>query len=302
MIGSTLYFANPTSLSIENNQLKIEVKNKNILRKIPTEDIACLIFDNPQISITTYATNFLLAHKAIIVYCDEKHLPSGLLLPFYGHHLPNARARKQLELTKKLQGKLWKYTVQRKIENQAIHLGFVQKNNRPLKRWQKEVLTQDSSNVEGKAARYYWGKLFEELGNFKRERYGLPPNNLLNFGYTILRSMTCRAIISAGLLPVLGIHHHNQYNPFCLADDLMEPYRPFVDQLVYKIIQKDGEIPTVLEKSHKSILLSINYMDISMNKKMMPLMLALERTCYSLVEVFENKRTKICYPTIIHQD
>ena len=298
MIGSTLYFGNPTKLSIKNKQLYIEQKEKDSIRKIPVEDIACIMIDHPQVHINAYTIRFLAQHKVVILFCDESHLPISLLLPLQSHHLPNARERKQLEQNKKLKSKLWKTTVQEKISNQSRLLEQLRKNANPLKRWLKEVKAQDNTNIEAKAAKYYWNNLFDEIPDFRRERFGEAPNNLLNFGYSLIRSMFCRAIVSVGLLPVVGIHHHNQYNPFCLADDIMEPYRPYVDRMVYEIIQEYGDVPMILEKSHKARLLSLNYIDVSIAKKTMPMMNAINKTCYSLVEIFEEKRSKICYPQL----
>lgn len=296
MIKSTLYFGSKVFLNTKNKQLILSFSDERERQFIPIEDIGSVVIDHPAVTITTPALQLLSENKSIVIYCDDKHLPSSTLLPLVGHFTPNARARLQISELEKFQARLWKLIVKQKVKNQADlleHYGF---NSNPLKKWEKEVKAFDKLNVEAKAAKYYWSKHMSHIDDFTRNRDGVPPNNFLNFGYTILRSMTARAIISAGLLPVFGIYHHNKYNPFCLADDLMEPYRPYVDHLVFQKSINVENLSWSLTKEIKAHLLQINYINVLMENKQMPLMNALEKTCYSLVEYLERKTKKLCLP------
>lgn len=302
MIKSTLYFGNKAFLSSKNKQLEIILSDTNATKSIPIEDIGCIVIDHPAVTITTPTLQLLANNKAIVLFCDDKHLPTSSLIPLVGHHTPNARARLQISNLPKCQKKLWKLIILQKVQNQADLLRFYGYNHKPIERWKKDIKPMDETNIEAKAAKYYWSKTMHKIEDFTRTREGVPPNNLLNFGYTILRSMTARAITSAGLLPVFGIYHHNKYNPFCLADDLMEPYRPFVDHLVFQILKNENELPWILTKDIKAHLLQINYINVLMEDATMPLMNALEKTCYSMVEFLEQKTKKLCLPQMIFHD
>lgn len=190
---------------------------------------------------------------------------------------------------------LWQQTIKAKIHNQAVHLKKHNISATAMMRWKDEVKSGDIENQEGKAAAYYWKHLFGHIANFTRYREGPPPNSLLNYGYSILRAATARSLVGSGLLPTLGIHHHNQYNSYCLADDIMEPYRPFVDMVVYELVES-GEDFTDVHKDIKRTLLSIPAMDVTINGEKSPLMVGLQRTTASLARCFEGKEKKIVYP------
>ena len=166
-----------------------------------------------------------------------------------------------------------------------------------MKVWVSEVKSGDTDNTEARAAAYYWRNLFPSLPHFIRDKEGDPPNNLLNYGYAILRAIIARALVASGLLPTLGIHHHNRYNAYCLADDIMEPYRPYVDNLVIKIMQHSNDY-SELTKDIKMQLLSIPVIDVEINKKRSPLMIAAQQTTASLYKCFSGELRQIAYPEL----
>jgi len=295
MIKRTLFFGNPAYLSTKHEQLVVnfpgeEKKNKTV----PIEDIGMLVLENQQITLTNGLITKLIENKAAIVNCDKQHLPCSLLQPLTGHTEQTERFRNQLNASLPLKKNLWQQTVSSKIANQANHLFRRGKNHRKLERWSKEVKSGDIENHEAIAAAHYWQNLFE-IDGFNRYQKGIPPNNLLNYGYAILRAVTARALISSGMLPSVGIFHHNKYNAFCLADDIMEPYRIYVDELVYEIVDS-GEKIDELNTFLKTQLLQIPAMDVVIDEKVSPLMVALSRTTNSLYECFLGTGRKILYP------
>lgn len=305
MIKRTLYFGNPAYLCMRNGQLLVrlpEVENcesvsenfkKDAQRSIPIEDIGVVVLDNKQITITHGTIEALLENNSAIITCDSNRMPVGLLLPLCGNTTQNERFRDQLDCSLPLQKQLWQQTVQAKIENQAKTLRECRGAEvRNMLKWVDEVRSGDADNMEARAAAYYWANLFTK---FKRDREGLPPNNLLNYGYAILRAVVARGLVSSGLLPTLGIHHHNRYNAYCLADDIMEPYRPYVDRLVVEMF--DSGI-TELDKDAKTKLLSIPVLDITINGQRSPLMIAVGLTTSSLHKCFSGESRKIIYPEI----
>lgn len=172
---------------------------------------------------------------------------------------------------------------------------YTEAETRCMRAWVDEVRSGDADNLEARAAAYYWRHLFPQIPDFVRGREGMPPNNLLNYGYAILRAVIARALVGSGLLPTLGIHHHNRYNAYCLADDIMEPYRPYVDELVIKII-RNYKYYEVLNKELKATLLEIPVLDVLIEGKRSPLMVAATTTTASLAKCFCGEQRKICYP------
>ncbi|MFZ0489406.1 MAG: type II CRISPR-associated endonuclease Cas1 [Salegentibacter sp.] len=295
MIKRTLFFANPAYLSTKNEQLVVSFpEEEKEDKKVPIEDIGMLVLENPQITLTNGLITKLIQNKSAVVNCDKQHLPCSLLQPLNGHTEQTERIRDQLNASLPLKKNLWQQTVSAKIENQARHLYRRGKNHRKLERWSREVKSGDTENHEAVAAAHYWQNLFEIEG-FNRYQKGMPPNNLLNYGYAILRAVTARALISSGMLPGVGIFHRNKYNAFCLADDIMEPYRPFVDDVVYEIVQT-GEDIEQLNTFLKTQLLQIPALDVMIDDKLSPLMVAMSRTTNSLYECFSGYSRKILYP------
>lgn len=301
MIKRTLYFGNPAYLSLRDRQLEVHLRqdspSKVPSRTIPIEDIGVVLLDDPQITITHGALNALLEQNCALITCGTNHLPSGLMLPLDGHSLQNERFRSQLDASLPLRKQLWQQTVQAKIRNQATLLAYVLQEPVPnMLAWARQVKSGDSENLEARAAAFYWRNLFLPLPDFTRERQGTAPNSLLNYGYAILRAVIARALVSAGLLPTLGIHHHNKYNAYCLADDIMEPYRPYVDQLVVELCQ-DG-YPSEFTKELKAELLTIPTLDVELEGQRRPLMVAAAQTASSLQQCFAGKLRTLAYPLL----
>lgn len=296
MIKRTLFFGNPAYLSTKNEQLVANFPEEDKKEAtLPIEDLGYVVLENPQITITNGLIRKLVQNKTAIITCDEQHLPCSLLQPLVGHTEQTERIRHQLEASLPLKKNLWQQTVQAKIENQANHLLKREKKALKLKRWAKEVKSNDAQNHEAIAAAYYFQNLFDEVEGFSRNQKGVAPNNLLNYGYAILRAVTARALVSSGMLPSVGIFHRNKYNAFCLADDIMEPYRPYVDALVYKIIETEHDFAELIPNI-KAQLLIIPAMDTYIDGKWSPLMVAMSRTTSSLYECFFGSSRKILYP------
>lgn len=310
MIKRTLYFGNPSYLSLKQNQLVLrlpEVEKNDTLpesfRKeahatIPVEDIGVVVLDHQQITITQGLLEALLENNCAVITCDKQRLPVGLMLPLCGNSTQTERFRYQLQASLPLQKQLWQQTIIAKIENQAAVLRDVRGLNvANMQRWALEVRSGDAMNLEARAAAYYWKEAFPMVEDFKRDRDGIAPNNMLNYGYAILRAVVARALVGSGLLPTWGMHHRNKYNAYCLADDVMEPYRPFVDRLVMSLYDKYGVVET-LEKQHKADLLSVPTLDVTINGKRSPLMVAVGLTTSSLQKCYAGEARKIVYPTM----
>jgi CRISPR-associated protein Cas1 len=329
MIKRTLYFGNPSYLSLTNAQMVLRLpeveKNESLpeqfkkeaIKTFPIEDIGIVVLDHKQITITQALIEALLDNNVALITCNSTHHPTGMLMPISANSIQTERFREQLNASEPLKKQLWAQTVEQKIKNQAAHLAHRGIKNDFLIPLYKNVKSGDTENAEGIAAAYYWKALspallgyssnlnqpnlqgFENLEGlkqlFKRDREGLPPNNYLNYGYSLLRATMARSIVGAGLLPTLGIFHRNRYNAYCLADDLMEPYRPLVDKVVCDMLQQhplNEDIP----KEIKIELLKIPAMDVIQNDERSPLMNATQRTAVSLVKCFNGEQRKMVYP------
>ncbi|SNQ42879.1 type II CRISPR-associated endonuclease Cas1 [Cellulophaga lytica] len=296
MIKRTLFFGNPAYLSTKNEQLVVSFPEDTKKDKtIAIEDLGYVVLEHPQITLTNGLLRKLVQNKTAVITCDSQHLPCSLLQPLVGHSEQTERMRHQLNASLPLKKNLWQQTITYKINNQANHLLQRQKKALKLKRWAKEVKSGDSGNHEAIAAAYYFQSLFSSIANFSRNQKGVPPNNLLNYGYAILRAVTARALVSSGMLPSVGIFHKNKYNAFCLADDVMEPYRIYVDALVYSLVEAGGNI-SELNQQLKAQLLSIPALDVYIDGKYSPLMVAMSRTTNSLYECFNGSSRRILYP------
>ena len=277
--------------------LKLLNEDNNADISIPIEDIGVLVLDNPQITITHSLLNYLLNNNVSVVTCNNSHMPEGLFLPLESNLVQSERFRDQINASEPLKKQLWRQTVSAKIYNQALLLKKHNKQYRNMMQWSMKVNSGDTGNLEARAAAYYWKVLFPDEIDFSRDRENPPPNNLLNYGYAILRAVTARALVASGLLPTLGIHHHNKYNAFCLADDIMEPYRPFLDSIVLNIV-KSGEDYSILNASIKKQLIGITTETILIDKEKSPLMVGIQRTTASLVKCFNGEMKKIIYPEL----
>ncbi len=309
MIARTLYFGNPAYISMRLDQLEIrlpEVENNDTLayefkkaavKRVPIEDIGVVILDNKQITITQGAISALLDNNVAVITCDGRRMPAGLLLPLDCNTTQSERFRYQIEASLPLKKQLWQQTIQSKILNQAAVLSDIGIECGNMRAWVKAVKSGDSDNLEGRAAAYYWHNIFGDIVGFRRDRDGIPPNNLLNYGYAILRAVVARALVGSGLLPTFGIHHHNRYNAYCLADDIMEPYRPYVDKLVVGIVARGIDL-TSLTTEVKKELLSIPIIDVIVNGRRSPLMIGVGMTTASLYKCYSGELRKIVYPTM----
>lgn len=298
MIKRTLYFGNSCTLRKKDMQLHINypVEENKVDSSIPIEDVGLIILDSPQIIISNALLMALNENNSAIISCDTSHLPYGLMLPMFSHHAFTEKLYAQLEASQPLLKNLWQQTVIAKIENQTALLKNVGIDTKKMDFYLSDVKSGDPGNVEGRAAAFYWDNLFTG-SRFLRHRFGEPPNNFLNYGYAVLRAIVARSLISSGLFPSIGIHHRNKYNPYCLADDIMEPFRPYVDSLVLEIIKERPEIEELTPEIKKQ-LLQIPVMDVVINGKSSPLMVGVQRTTASLASCFEGETRKILYPVM----
>lgn len=306
MIKRTLYFGNPAYLSLRNAQLVISkpddgdlppLDSDTVVKTIPIEDIGVVLLDNRQITITSAAIAALLDNNVALITCNSQSMPTGLMLPLQANTLQSERFRNQLDSSLPLRKQLWQQTVEAKIRNQAAVLKYVSGNEpRNMVIWSNSVKSGDSENIEARAAAFYWKNLFPSLPFFSRDRDGAAPNNLLNYGYAILRAVIARSLVGSGLLPTLGIHHHNRYNAYCLADDIMEPYRPYVDRMVVEIVE-ETTCPR-LDRDMKARLLAIPVLDVEIDGHRSPLIIAASATTASLNKCFSCQSRKILYPEL----
>lgn len=304
MIKRTLYFGNPAYLSLKLKQLVIKLPQKDDgdlpagkdeIRTIPIEDVGVIILDNKQITITQGLMEELLQNNCAIVTCDSKHLPAGLMLPLSGNSIQTERFRHQIDASLPLKKQLWQQTIEAKIRNQAAVLEYATgEEHRNMHIWAGSVRSGDTENMEARAAVYYWKTIFPDNPNFVRGQEGEMPNALLNYGYAILRAIVARALVGSGLLPTLGIHHHNRYNAYCLADDIMEPYRPYVDKIIIDRINTEDILELTSETKVK--LLNIPVTEVVINGRRSPLMLAVSQTASSLVKCFRGESRRLIYP------
>ncbi len=306
MVKRTLYFGNPAYLSLKLGQLVISAPaskegdsgsaKTTPIKTVPIEDIGLVVIDNKQITITSGVLEALLENNASVITCDKKGLPVGLMLPLCGNSVQNERFRYQLDASLPLKKQLWQQTIEAKIRNQAAVLKYVYgEDAKNMLKLSTVVKSGDTENIEARAAAFYWKNIFVDNPAFIRDQFGDYPNNLLNYGYAILRASVARALVCVGLLPTLGIHHHNRYNAYCLADDIMEPYRPFVDRYVLDIMESRVPEPELTLET-KAKLLSIPTIDVSINGARSPLMVAVMTTANSLCKCFKNESRKIIYP------
>lgn len=302
MIKRTLHFSNQAFLSLKMRQLVIKMpadepgQEKLITR--PIEDIGLIVIESPAVTLTSALLAALLENNVAVVTCDARHMPVGMLLNLDGNTIQTERFINQIKASVPLKKQLWQQTISAKIYNQGALLKEASKGESGcMEIWAKNVKSGDSDNLEGRAAAFYWRNIFADIPDFKRGQDSPPPNNLLNYGYAILRAVMARALVGSGLLPTLGIHHHNRYNSYCLADDIMEPYRPFVDRIVLKIMANSTP-DFELSKEAKIQLLNIPVAEVFINGLRRPLMVAASMTTASLVRCFSGEIRKISYPEL----
>jgi len=294
MIKQTLMFSNPVSLSLRDNQMVITFKDNKDTVTRPIEDLGFVIIEHPMVNITIPLLNELAENNVSVVFCDKKQMPKTMLMTLEGNTTQQESYKYQMDASLPTKKNVWKQLVECKIKNQALLLNMLGKNGDVLKPYYMNVKSGDTDNREGAAAREYWSRIFDP--GFKREREGPPPNNLLNYGYAILRAAVSRALIGSGLYPAFGVFHRSRYNAFPLADDVMEPYRPFVDEIVYHLYY-DGAV-TDLDSQSKGKLLRLLFSDVKIGKVTRPLENALSITTASLLKVYKGETDKLSLPLI----
>ncbi len=288
-------FQTPVSLSLRNKQLVIKLKGDEETEVTrPIEDIGVVVIENQQVKVTLPLLNELVDNNVAVIFCDDRAMPKSMLMNLDGNSIQQESYRHQLEATQPIKKQVWKQLIECKIKNQSRLLLKLGKDGEILKPYYMNVKSGDSDNREGAAARLYWNHLFYE--GFRRERDGLPPNNFLNYGYTILRAAVTRALIGSGLYPAFGIFHRSRYNAFPLADDVMEPYRPFVDELAYRLYYDGGH--SDLNKEVKVALQRVLFCDVKMGKMTRPLEIALSMTTASLLKIYTGNLDKLTLPLL----
>lgn len=292
MLKKTLLFSNKCSITSKLEQLVIQ--SENVYKTIPIEDIGFVVIDHSEIYISIPALNLLVENNAAMIICNKSHVPNGMFLNLNGHHIQQQLFRHQIDASAPLKKQLWQQTIVEKIKNQGLLLEKITLKKNNFDFLASKVLSGDATNMEGVAAGFYWKSFFEI--DFKRERFGNYPNNFLNYGYAILRAATARSLSGSGLLNTLGIHHKSKYNAFALADDIMEPFRPLVDEAVHHIMQhhEDQELSTAI----KAELLRILTTTVYFKNEKSPLMVALQKTASSLQQCYSGERKKIKYPKL----
>lgn len=293
MVKRTLFFANPCRLSMRNAQLVIENHETAEVKTVPIEDIGVVLIENQMVTFTIPAINALTENNCAVVLCDGKHMPVSMLMSLDSNSVQAETYRFQTEASLPLKKNLWKQVVEAKIRNQANLLTELGKDGALLKAYYSNVKSGDSDNREGLAARIYWDALFD--GSFQRARKGEDPNAILNYGYAILRAGMARSIMGSGLFPAFGLFHKNRYNAFPLADDLMEPYRPYVDQIVYNLA---SEGINELNSTSKQALLRLLFIDTRFKDMTRPLEIGLTMTTASLVKCLRGEQKQLSFPVL----
>ena len=295
MLYRTVYIGNPAILRLKDRQMKVRTTADDMdLGSIPIEDIGLVIIDHSWVTLSHGLMQALIENNAAIVTCDQSHMPAGLMLPYHGHTEYSERVKVQLSVTEPLKKQLWSQIVKAKLTNQKATLDKYGLPSEAIQEYIRSVKSGDETNMEGIAAQYYWRQLFSP--DFRRGRTEDLPNALLNYGYAILRAIVARALTASGLLLVLGLFHRNKYNPNCLADDIMEPYRPFIDQLAIEWLT-DHPDDTELTKEARAHMLQCATMDVCAGDKASPLLVAVRDTASSLYHCYTGKKRKLYFPT-----
>lgn len=298
MIARTLSFSSPGKLFAKDAQLVYEGED-GVRRSFPIEDLGFVILETGLMTVSSHCIRQLADANVALVVCDATHTPSAQMLPFAAHTTTQETVAAQLGATAAVQGRLWRQVVRAKILNQSEllrRLGF--DTCRRLRVMADEVKNYDAEDVEAQAARIYFRTLAPDPG-FVRAREGTWPNPALNYGYGVLRAAVARALVGSGLTCFRGVHHHNRYNAFCLADDMMEPYRPFVDQYVFGHVPPFDVQATELTREMKARLLQMLTCDVKTGDLKRPLMVALTYTTASLAKYYLGKTDHLVLPSFL---
>ena len=295
MIKRTIDISEPAYLHLKNQQFCID-KQGELVAQIPIEDLGVVILQNPAIVMTQALMVACQKNNVAVVFCDERHLPYSVLLPLSeGNALHSKILQQQINITLPTKKRLWQRIVQQKINAQAQTLKNINQSAVLLERLAAQVKPGDPDNLEAQAAQAYWKLLFGQ--SFRRDSDLAGINSVLNYGYSIMRAMVARALVSGGLHPTIGLNHHNQYNGLCLADDLMEPFRPWVDYEVYKMAENTADLQ--VHKDTKIVLLNLLSKNVLWEQQEMPLMVATHYLVASLKRAFEDKQCVLSYPKML---
>ncbi len=272
--------SNPAYLKTANKQLVIE-KDHEVVGSIPFEDLHAVILTNPQITVSIGVLQRCVSFNVPVIVCNEKHLPTGYLFSPFANSLHSKLVRCQAKAKTPLKKNIWKEIVISKIRHQGLLLDSFGLRGTHLLSLTGKVRSGDPDNVEAQAASYYWKELFGPIFRRDPELDGI--NTLLNYGYSIIRASCARALAGSGLNPTFGVFHRNQYNPFCLADDLMETFRPLVDQEVYSMSKSE---PPKISPTVKSKLLQVVNSEVIFDNQRYYFTNAIQRCSKSLAEAF----------------
>lgn len=295
MIKQTLFFTTPVLLSLKYNQIEIRYKDVEEVITRPIEDVGVVIVESQLVQFTVPLLNALADNNVAVVFCNAQCMPNTMLMPLESNAVQQEVYRLQTEASLPTKKRIWKEIIEHKIRNQAASLDLLGRDGNLLKPYYMNVLSGDSDNREGQAAKIYWQQMYGR--SFNRSRNGESPNSWLNYGYAILRAAVARALLGSGLFPAFGLFHRNRYNAFPLADDVMEPYRPFVDYAVYQLFEDLPE--ACLDKEVKQQLVRVLFTDVKMKGQIRPLQVALSMTTASLVRALKDKKESIIYPSFV---
>ncbi len=295
MIRKTVEFSTPgTRLSVAHRQLVVERPGLPKVTR-PIEDLGVVIVDDSRAAYTQAVFLELLDAGATVLVCGRDHLPVGMMLPLDAHHVQTERHRAQIEASEPVRKRAWQELVRAKIGQQAEVLAHFTGNHGGLAPMARRVRSGDPENVEAQAAQRYWPRLFGKT--FRRDRQAGGVNVLLNYGYAVVRAAVARSIVAVGLIPSLGVHHRHRGNPFCLADDLLEPYRPYVDWRVRLLVgDRDEPAPTLSERETRAVLLSLLNETVCVGGRREPLLLALHTSAASLCRALTGGDRTLALP------
>lgn len=287
MIKQTIEISHPAFLKRNYGQLII-IQDDNVSGKVSFEDLGILILAHPQITVTQAVLSACTDNNVALIHCNQSHLPDGLTLPLSGHSLHSKVIKIQISLGKVRKKQLWQQIVKEKIYQQSETLRRLNKNYKPLSAMIEKVKSADSTNIEAQAAQRYWKLLVNK--DFRRDAHADGLNTRLNYGYAIVRAMVARALVGTGFHPTLGLNHCNQYNAYCLADDLMEPFRPWIDEIA---VDDDN---ANLNQESKAKYLNLLAQTVHFKKQKMPLMMATARMVTMLKEAYQDKIQTMSFP------
>ena len=292
MIKRVVDISQQSYLHVKNKQLLVD-RDGETIAQISIEDLGILILQHQAIVLTQSVVSQCQHNNVAILFCDSRHLPISITLPLWeGNSLHTKVLREQMAVSVPTRKRLWQKVVKYKISEQATTLQLAGANAKGLQRLQEKVKSGDPDNCEAQAAKQYWGLLMGK--NFRRDPDAEGVNALLNYGYSIVRAMTARALVGAGLHPAIGLHHKNQYNSLCLADDVMEPFRPWVDWRVWQLLEQSGDIS--VNQNSKQCLLSLLSDSVVMGDRQMPLMVAAHSLAAGLKRALTDSKQSLVYP------